>query len=177
MQFGQAQQNTAIGRRLAQADLIKAYSNQWQIELMEAPCKAPGCGSPRPPSEFTFPIPGLRLLISSQYVCCGGHAPCAGKCGEQNSPEACLCLEVRRPSRGPCYGTRTWPAGTALERTCVHCGLRSWQVSCCFPSSVLATRFLIQHQMLVMNTKCDDCLIVSNDPRLPPPARGRRPLC
>ncbi len=29
-----------------------------------------------------------------RYICCNGTCPCSGRCGEQNSPECCLCLEV-----------------------------------------------------------------------------------
>jgi hypothetical protein len=30
----------------------------------------------------------------SRYVCCAGYYPCAGRCGESNAPEFCLCVEV-----------------------------------------------------------------------------------
>ncbi|UPR00782.1 hypothetical protein HOP50_06g40980 [Chloropicon primus] len=32
------------------------------------------------------------------------------------------------------------------------------EVSCCFPNSVLATRYLLQDEMQLENTKCDNCL-------------------
>ena len=35
------------------------------------------------------------------------------------------------------------------------------QVCCCFPSSVATTRFLIQDQLHVVTTKCDNLIIVS----------------
>lgn len=30
----------------------------------------------------------------SRYRCCGGFHPCVGKCGEENCPQVCLCLET-----------------------------------------------------------------------------------
>ena len=34
----------------------------------------------------------------SRYVCCAGYYPCAGRCGESNAPECCLCIEVKGPA-------------------------------------------------------------------------------
>ena len=33
------------------------------------------------------------------------------------------------------------------------------ETCCCFPSAVATNRFMIQDEMRVMNTQCDNCLI------------------
>eukprot|EP00879_Flechtneria_rotunda_P013268 GHRR01013855.1.p1 GENE.GHRR01013855.1~~GHRR01013855.1.p1 ORF type:complete len:212 (+),score=45.40 GHRR01013855.1:436-1071(+) len=61
----------------------------------------------------------------SRYICCNGNWPCSGRCGEQSSPECCLCMEV----------------------------------FFCFAQSVASTRWMIQDELRIQTTECDNCII------------------
>lgn len=48
-------------------------------------------------------------------------------------------------------------SGRMKEESCPEACL-CLEVCCCFPNSVLATRYLLQDEMQLQNTKCDNCL-------------------
>jgi len=112
-----------------QAEARKAFNNEWQSGLVNAPCKDPGyccfafwcayCAA------YGQRKAQMRDAWPSQYTCCNGSTCVSGRCGERSNPELCLCLEV----------------------------------VCCFPTSVATTRFMVQDEQRVMNTQCDNCLI------------------
>ncbi|CAI7728589.1 unnamed protein product [Closterium sp. NIES-53] len=106
----------------------KAFRNNWQIEMWQAPAKElPFCCIATWCSPCASYYLRDRVLYGdmSRYQCCGGFLPCSGHCGESKCPKFCLGVEV-----------------------CL-----------CFPSSVASTRFLIQDQLNIMNSKCDNGIL------------------
>ena len=49
-------------------------------------------------------------------------------------------------------------SGSCGESKCPELCLAG-EVTCCFANSVVSTRYLIQDQMVIQNTQCDDCLV------------------
>ena len=122
-------QRSLSQKKRDQAEARKAFSNEWQVGLFNAPCSNPGyccyaffCGSCAAYGQRKLQ---MGPAWPSQYTCCNGGTCISGRCGERSNPELCLCCEV----------------------------------CCCFPSAMATTRFMIQDEQRVMNTKCDNCLI------------------
>lgn len=104
------------------------YPRNWIVDLSSTCYKRPGyccfatfCGWC---ASYSLRKQALYGDMS-RYVCCNGACPCSGRCGEQNNPECCLCLEV----------------------------------ACCFAQSVASTRWMIQDELRIQNTQCDNCII------------------
>lgn len=91
------------------------------------------------------------------------------------NPGACLCAVLCPPcmsyhlrrralyndmSRYQCCGGYLPCSGQCGETACPELCL-ACEVLCCFPNSVAVTRFLIQDEMQIGNTQCDNCLIFS----------------
>lgn len=83
-------------------DAYYANPNQFQIGMMEAPCKNPlWClygGICCPCAQFQVRKRALEGHMEN-YVCCQGYFPgcCCfkpGQCGEKDHPSCCLCLEA-----------------------------------------------------------------------------------
>jgi hypothetical protein len=51
---------------------------------------------------------------------------------------------------------RAWPAST-------HAVLCLLQVTCCFAQSVASTRWMIQDELGIQNTQCDNCIIGTSE--------------
>lgn len=120
---------TTKEQRYAKMELRgSSYNRHWKTDLKMATCADPGfcCVSAFCSCCVSYHL-RKRVLRGdmSRYLCCNGDWPCSGRCGEQSSPELCLCLEV----------------------------------SCCFAQSVASTRWAIQDEMHLQNTKCDNCII------------------
>ena len=77
------------------------FPRTWQTNLLNAPCNEPVCclAGLFCPMCTAFSLRKEALGGSlEEYICCQGYfdcAPCfrAGTCGEQSSPEVCLCIE------------------------------------------------------------------------------------
>ena len=73
------------------------YTGKWDTDLIHAVCAQPMCCCIALfcPCCTSWEIRRRYYKGDmSQYVCCGGYLPCAGKCGEKSCPECCLCLET-----------------------------------------------------------------------------------
>eukprot|EP00775_Hariotina_reticulata_P001270 gene1270-1610_t len=103
------------------------YPRHWQLPLTEA-CRRPGfcCFAMLCSYCASYTLRKQALYGDmSRYICCNGDCPCSGRCGEQSSPECCLCMEV----------------------------------FFCFAQSVASTRWMIQDELRIQNTECDNCII------------------
>ena len=91
--------------------------------------------------------------------------PCSGRCNERQCPEFCLGLEARPLSRWPCRTLRL--SEESLRRAAPKEGSSALltpstaapQVCCCFANSVVTTRWMLQDEMIIANTECDNCLM------------------
>ncbi|GMH32175.1 hypothetical protein BSKO_00009 [Bryopsis sp. KO-2023] len=105
-----------------------AFANQWKTGMFKTCCEDPCycCGALCCPHCVSCSLRKRALRYDmTRYECCNGYFPCSGRCGEQNCPGFCLCLEV----------------------------------CCCFGSSVAVTRWMIQDELRIQNSTCDNCLM------------------
>ena len=114
--------------RVQYANMRNGYGQHWEVDMWQAPCKAPGCclASVFCPPCVAYHI-RRRVLYNDlrSYLCCGGYCPCSGRMCESSCPWLCLAMEV----------------------------------TLCYPQSVFVTRFMIQDEMRIGNTQCDNCII------------------
>ena len=112
----------------------------------------------------------MALFLKSCAVTSSDSASTAVICLSTNAVEATCRAQVRCALKHSLLegGIRESRLKTLIFRYAGKCGEKNCpqfclacEVCCCFPASVQSTRFLLQDELGLANSKCDNCLIAT----------------